>query len=100
MASSWSAPAATSARVRAWIARRREQAALDRQLGIHNWDDRTAPLYDRLFAIEDEVADTPAQTVAGVAAKLRIYAHYDPDGERVALSALADLERLAREGLS
>jgi hypothetical protein len=59
---------------------------------------------DRAFEIEDRLAATPASTLAGVAGKLRIFAHYcaeqggepAPD-ERLALSALADIERMIRE---
>ena len=87
------------ARVRAWIARQREAQALERELGIHDWDERTEPLYERLDAIETEICKTPARTPAGIAVKLRICAHYkglsDPDdvddwNDGMVLAALRD----------
>lgn len=57
---------------------------------------------EEAFAIEDRLASAPAATLSGIAGKLRIFAHHcrrceaEPSPEeRLVLSALADLERLA-----
>ncbi len=76
---------------------------------LHNYpDDSDAaldPLYDRLYAIEEKIMGTPAQSFAGIAVKLRLVAHYSDainlgceglDWDRkIAFHALRDAERLA-----
>ncbi len=74
---------------------------------------RIEDLHSTETDIEHEIADTPPQTLAGVLIKLRLTVywiraeHSDSEGtldeaalrteERLALSALVDIERLARE---
>ena len=55
-----------------------------------------------LFEIEQRIIDTPARTPAGIAVKLRLFAHYEkPAGEfcignwELMTTALHDAERLA-----
>ena len=83
----------------------REREALERDLDIHDWDARTEPYFDRQFALEVGISETPAQSVAGLAAKMRLYAHLRQlsemkpeemdDRHQLPLSVLADAERLA-----
>ena len=56
----------------------------------------------RLFKIEQHIIDTPAWSPAGIAVKLRLFAHYEkPAGEfcignwELMTTALHDAERLA-----
>ena len=93
------------ARVRALEARHQEKKDLERELGIHDWDERQQPHTDRMHELEEQMIGTPALTVAGIAAKLRYWKYYeDPTQpgivERSALSALRDAERLAGRALS
>ena len=88
------------ARVRAWEVRYREREALERELGINDWDEQTDPVHDRLWALQGQMAETPAQSFAGVAAKLRLHVHDECDDTELALSALRDVERLSGEAQS
>ena len=88
------------ARVRAWIARYREVEDLERDLGIYDHEARVELHLERRDRLEEEIVKTPARSVEGVAAKLRLYAHYeelDPDCTitGLAVAALRDAERLA-----
>ena len=93
------------ARVRAWAARQTEKTDLERQAGIDDWDARLEPFYQRQDAVEERIMDTPAQSVAGIAVKLRLAAHYaDPGKEgpegldwdrRLMYRTLHDAEHLA-----
>ena len=99
------------ARVRAWIGRQREKKALERELGIHDWDKRVDdPFYFRLFAIERQIIDTPARSLAGIAVKLRLHVHYggyedmQPEeidwNDELVFAVLRDAERLSGEASS
>jgi len=70
-------------------------------------DEEREPAFEALDEIGDQIYETPAQSYAGVAVKLRMYARIEgfvdertwwahPSvGDDLALSALRDLERLA-----
>ncbi len=88
------------ARVRAWVAQNRRQEALERELGIDDIDGRVEPHLERRDGVEAEITNTPAASVEGIAAKLRLFAHYaelNPEDfvHGFALSALRDAQRLA-----
>ena len=71
-----------------------------RELGIDDWDEQTDPVHDRLFALEDQIAETPARSIAGIAVKLRICMFRDGDDIDLVRAALRDAERLAGEASS
>lgn len=95
------------ARVRAWVARRREQLAWEEQSGVTEKEARSEAICERLAAIETRIQKTPGSSPAGVAVKLRVYAgslsrdlREMPPGDvdwndRYILSALSDTERLS-----
>ncbi len=93
------------ARVQAWENRHQERDALEKELGIDDIDGRLEPNLEQRDAIEYEITDTPAASVAGIAVKLRLFAHHTDSeaGDFVhdfVLSALRDAERLAGRALS
>jgi hypothetical protein len=69
-------------------------------------DEERQPAFDALYAVELEIRKTPAQSFAGLAVKLRLFAHREnlfkrPDWwgldgqDQLLLAALRDAERLA-----
>ena len=93
-------------RVRWWIKARRAQRAAQETAGVSQLDALLERNHERVDAIEDQLWDTPAETLQGVLIRLR-EAHRDyvavqcSDDERdfyaVAFGkVLSDLERLAR----
>jgi len=93
-------------RIRWWIKARRAQRAAQETAGVSQLDALLERNHERVDAIEDQLWDTPAETLRGVLIRLR-EAHRDyvavqcSDDERdfyaVAFGkVLSDLERLAR----
>jgi hypothetical protein len=73
---------------------------LELELGIDDFDDRVEPHLERRDAVEAEITDTPAASIDGIAAKLRLFARYAELKEAdfvdaFALAALRDAECLA-----
>ena len=71
--------------------------------GLHSPDGNVSDeATEREYALESVVADTPAKSLDGVAAKLRLAAYWigeenkDQVEDRCAISALETVERLAR----
>jgi hypothetical protein len=60
-------------RIRAWTARRREQLALQQEVGLEEFEDRAEQARCVRDDIEDVIWETPARSIEGVAVKLRIY---------------------------
>ncbi len=74
-------------------------------MGIDDIDGRVEPHLERRDGVEAEITNTPAASVEGIAAKLRLFAHYaelNPEDfvDDFALAALRDAERLSREARS
>ena len=74
-------------------------------------DEEREPYYNVVADIEVEIRETPAQSAAGLAVKLRLHAHYGglfnrPEWwgldwkDELALATLRDAERLAGEARS
>jgi hypothetical protein len=94
------------ARIRLWIAAQRTQQSHRARLGLPELEARRAAALDRAHKLEIEILRTPATSVVGAAAKLKLWCrqtlgetpmlaeHMDP-AERAIVSALGDLERLA-----
>ena len=99
--------AKAQARIQHW--RDRQQAKMDweRRVGLVELSDRSDAICDRMTEIEKQILQTPARSQRGIGVKLRVWARAgaltarvstDTDlglGERTAISALEDLERLA-----
>ena len=92
---------------RLWQARLEVANAIPDGMSWEDWQ----PHFDAVADLEVEIRETPATSFAGLAVKLRLYAHYtslfdkpagyDPDWtDELQLAALRDAERLAGEGLS
>ncbi len=90
-------------RIRAWIARRREQLALQQEVGLEEFEDRAEQARCVRDDIEDVIWETPARSIEGVAVKLRIYITRDGEIDEettyffpgLLVSAVHDAERLA-----
>ncbi len=98
-------------RIRWWIKARRAQNAAQEAAGMPEIHRLLDIEYERTNAIEDQIWETPAETLQGVLIRLR-EAHHDyvavqccdePEGDFYAGAfgeVLADLERLSEEGRS
>jgi hypothetical protein len=98
-------------RIRHWIARRREQREARRVRGIDGLYVESEATFKRIDAIEHEIVDTPADGPAGVRVKLGVALDIEDDSgdgfdvasgcleERGKAKVVADLDRLAREGM-
>ena len=90
-------------RIRAWIARRREQLALQQEVGLEESEDRAEQARCVRDDIEDMIWETPARSIEGVAVKLRIYITRDGEIDEettyffpgLLVSAVHDAEGLA-----
>ena len=89
---------------RLWQARLQVANAIPDGVSWEAWQ----PHFDAVADLEVEIRETPAKSIAGLAVKLRLYAHYtslfdkpagyDPDWtDELQLAALRDAERLAGE---
>ena len=88
-----------------WQARLQVANAIPDGMSWEDWQ----PHFDAVANLEVEIRETPAKSFAGLAVKLRLYAHYtslfdkpagyDPDWtDELQLAALRDAARLAGEG--
>ncbi len=90
-------------RIRAWIARHREQLALQQEVGLEESEDRAEQARCVRDDIEDVIWETPARSIEGVAVKLRIYITRDGEIDEettyffpgLLVSAVHDAERLS-----
>ncbi len=93
------------ARIRLWIAAQREQRHHKARLGLPEIEARRGMALDRAHGLEAEILRTKARSVAGAAAKLKLWvrmtlgdgpvlAEHLDGAERAIVSALGDLERM------
>ena len=99
--------AAGRARIRWWIKARRAQRAAQETAGVSQLDALLERKHERVDAIEDQLWDTPAETLRGVLIRLReahrdyvaVNCSTDTESDFYAVAfgkVLRDLERLAR----
>ena len=95
---------AGNARVRAWIARQREQRGLKASRDADHFAALGEKLGERMLELEYRILETPAETIAGLAAKIRVSASWEGNYEKLVnltdyRSAVATLEYLYQSSI-